>query len=237
KPLPSNVAGCPRIYGAFIRSDSKESFPLKFIEPFEKPWRRRGGGYDLLFRASVEEKIGNDFPAKELSVLVKVSIGSTYGLQAHILAASAGFAPRLLGAASAPGAPVIYVMELLSKSKKWFHLTKYELPEHITERQKEHLRARGTALISFLSQNQLVHGDLRGCNVMCRLRDDGVDLWVVDWDWAGKQGVARYPAALNVEVGYQGLPGGLIEASHDKALFGKTLDDLLDAIGIRISTV
>ncbi|KAG8968916.1 hypothetical protein FRC05_001284 [Tulasnella sp. 425] len=219
-------ACCPRIYGTFIRLDSRESVPLKFIEPFKNPWRRRRGEFDLLFRASADEKTGNDLPPKESSVLVKVPRGSTYGLEAHVLAASAGFAPRLLGTASVPGAPVIYVMELLSKSEEWFHLVWYELPKHITERQKGHLRDRGTALTTFLSRNQLVHGDLRGCNVMCRLGDNDVDLRVLDWDWAGKQGAARYPVALNMEAGYQGRPGGLIEASHDEHMLRKTLDDL-----------
>ncbi|KAG8941592.1 hypothetical protein FRC04_004173 [Tulasnella sp. 424] len=217
---------CPRIYGAFIGLDSRESVPLQFIKPFKNPWHGRRGVFDLLFRASVKEKIGDDLPAKESSVLVKVPIGSTYGLEPHVLAASAGFAPRLLGTASVPGAPVIYVMELLSESEEWFHLVWYELPKHITERQKGHLRDRGTALTSFLSRNQLVHGDLRGCNVMCRLGDNDVDLRVLDWDWAGKQGAARYPVALNMEAGYQGRPGGLIEASHDEHMLRKTLDDL-----------
>ncbi|KAG8968914.1 hypothetical protein FRC05_001282 [Tulasnella sp. 425] len=226
KPLPSRTACCPRIYGAFIGLDSRESVPLQFIKPFKNPWHGRRGVFDLLFRASVKEKIGDDLPAKESSVLVKVPIGSTYGLEPHVLAASAGFAPRLLGTASVPGAPVIYVMELLSESEEWFHLVWYELPKHITERQKGHLRDRGTALTSFLSRNQLVHGDLRGCNVMCRLGDNDVDLRVLDWDWAGKQGAARYPVALNMEAGYQGRPGGLIEASHDEHMLRKTLDDL-----------
>ncbi|KAG8968912.1 hypothetical protein FRC05_001280 [Tulasnella sp. 425] len=211
KPLPSRTACCPRIYGAFIGLDSRESVPLQFIKPFKNPWHGRGNVFDLLFRASAEEKLGNDLPPTELSVLVKVPRGSTYGLEAHVLAASAGFAPRLLGTASVPGAPVIYVMELLSESEGWFHLIWYELPKHITERQKGHLRDRGTALTTFLSRNRLVHGDLRGCNVMCRLGDNDVDLRVLDWDWAGKQGAARYPAGLNMEAGYQGRPGGLIE--------------------------
>ncbi|KAG8946581.1 hypothetical protein FRC04_011559 [Tulasnella sp. 424] len=225
KALPSRTAYCPRIYDAFIRLDSRERVLLEFIEPFKNPWRRRRGVFDLLFHALAKEKTGNDLPAKESSVLVKVPIGSAYGLEPHVLAASAGFAPRLLGTASIPGAPVIYVMELLS-SKKWFHLVKAELPKDITERQKKDLRNRGTALISFLSEHQLVHGDLRGCNIMCRRGDNDVDLRVLDWDWAGKRGTARYPAALNTEVGYQGLPGGLIETSHDEDMFRKTLDDL-----------
>ncbi|KAG8906705.1 hypothetical protein FRB99_006303 [Tulasnella sp. 403] len=193
KPLPSATARCARIYNTFLSSDTNEPVPLKFIEPFKSPWRCGNGLYDLLFRASV---------GSESSVLVKVPVGSAYGREAHILAASAGYAPTLLGKADIPGAPAIYVMELLRKEEGWFHLVKMELPEHITQQQKETLRRRGELLLTFLSTNRLVHGDLRGYNIMCRL-DDDVHLRVLDWDWAGKQGVARYPATLNTNLPYQ----------------------------------
>ncbi|KIO31528.1 hypothetical protein M407DRAFT_219325 [Tulasnella calospora MUT 4182] len=223
KPLPSRAVCCPRIYNAFnpIGPEESESVPLKFIEPFKNPWQRQHqrGVYDLLFRASVKEKTGS-----ESTVLVKVPLDSTYGSDAHVLAASAGFAPHLLGKTGVAGAPNIYVMELLSKNDGWFHLVYFELPTHITEEQKESLRRRGKELIHFLSSNQLVHGDLRGCNIMCRLDGNDVHLRVLDWDWAGKQGTARYPATLNVELLYQGKPGGLIDGSHDEYMLEKTLD-------------
>lgn len=220
KPLPSTTVCCPRIYNSFTKLDEQESVPLKFIEPFKNPWHRRRGVYDLLFRASADERLGG-----ESSVLVKVPVGDTYGRESHALAGSARFAPRLLGTAGVSGAPTIYVMELLSKSEGWFHLVKPERPEQITQQQEKQLRDRGNALISFLSTNKRVHGDLRGCNIMCRLDGNDVDLRVLDWDWAGELGTARYPAALNTEAGYQGSSGGLIDASHDKNMLKKTLDD------------
>ncbi|KAG8905644.1 hypothetical protein FRB99_008485 [Tulasnella sp. 403] len=205
-----------KIHGIGLVLDTNELVPLKFIEPFKSPWRCGSGLYDLLFRASV----GSESP-----VLVKVPVGSAYGREAHILAASAGYAPTLLGKADIPGAPAIYVMELLRKEDGWFHLVKMELPERITQQQKEALRRCGEQLLTFLSTNGLVHGDLRGYNLMCRL-DDDVHLRVLDWDWAGKQGVARYPATLNTNFPYQGKPGGWIEASHDRDMLEKTLNDL-----------
>ncbi len=177
--------------------------------------------YNRLFHCSVQEEM-----RCASSVLVKIPADSTYGHDAQVLAASAGFAPRLLGKFGVPGAPSIYVMELLSERDGWFHLVRIGVPTHITEEQKKKLRARGDKLLSFLSENGLVHGDLRGCNIMCRLDDEAVHMKVLDWDWAGQQGTARYPATLNMEIPYRGEPGGLIVASHDEYMLRKTLVDL-----------
>ena len=65
-----------------------------------------------------------------------------------------------------------------------------------------------------------VHGDLRGPNVL--ITKDG--LRIIDLDWCGKVGVARYPAHIYLSSGHgwhsEVCRGGLITKEHDEHMFG-----------------
>ena len=64
-----------------------------------------------------------------------------------------------------------------------------------------------------------VHGDLRGPNLL--IAKDGLKL--VDLDWCGKAGEARYPASINVGSDIEWHKGvlrdGFIEKAHDEHMF------------------
>ena len=64
-----------------------------------------------------------------------------------------------------------------------------------------------------------VHGDLRGPNLL--IAKDGLKL--IDFDWCGKAGEARYPADINVGSDIEWHGGvcreGLIEKDHDEHMF------------------
>jgi hypothetical protein len=75
------------------------------------------------------------------------------------------------------------------------------------------------AALSMLHDRGLVFGDLRPPNIL--LWNDGIML--VDFDWCGKEGEARYPSNIMLEDTYgwyhQVRRGGLIQKLHDAYLF------------------
>ena len=69
--------------------------------------------------------------------------------------------------------------------------------------------------IDLLHQNNLVFGDLRPPNVLF----SGGKVFLIDFDWAGKKNVARYPRNLSTGVEWaadaRGLERELIKPEHD----------------------
>jgi len=58
------------------------------------------------------------------------------------------------------------------------------------------LRPKVEEIIQHLHGNRLVHGDVRDTNLLVRT-DGEVGCMLVDFDWAGKEGEARYPINVN----------------------------------------
>ncbi|KAF4571739.1 hypothetical protein EYR40_008263 [Pleurotus pulmonarius] len=164
-------------------------------------------------------------------VLVKL-VTRPYGEKAHKLLARHGYAPQLYGRKVLEGAPTAYVMEHLGLS--WvtlYNLSKDDnggvLRSQVVRDGIKHAIER---ILSILKEAAVVHGDLRANNIMIKLdgqqpallSSDGVAVKVIDFDWAGDAGVVRYPAFRNQDIPdiqWPGLPGGLIQAQHDRELF------------------
>ncbi|OJT06306.1 hypothetical protein TRAPUB_2838, partial [Trametes pubescens] len=74
--------------------------------------------------------------------------------------------------------------------------------------------------VQLLHSNELVFGDLRRPNVL--LREDGGPL-LVDFDWCGAAGQARYPLSVNMDCQLQWHPDvdahELIKYEHDEHMF------------------
>ncbi|KAI0345449.1 hypothetical protein BDW22DRAFT_1352907 [Trametopsis cervina] len=76
--------------------------------------------------------------------------------------------------------------------------------------------------LSLLHQNQLVFGDLRQPNVL--KTTNGALL--IDFDWCGTAGEARYPPDINMDLDYEDgfswhpdvRPRGLLATEHDDHL-------------------
>ena len=66
-----------------------------------------------------------------------------------------------------------------------------------------------------LHKEGYVHGDIRGPNLL--IAEDGLKL--VDFDWCGKRGEARYPADISIAAGIKWHDGvrrdGLMKKAHD----------------------
>jgi serine/threonine protein kinase len=70
-------------------------------------------------------------------------------------------------------------------------------------------------ILNHLHYNDLVFGDLRGANIMIT-RNNKVKF--VDFDWAGNEGVSRYPLLLSQQIQWpDGVGDGLtvMKKEHD----------------------
>ncbi|TFK89429.1 hypothetical protein K466DRAFT_545232 [Polyporus arcularius HHB13444] len=81
-------------------------------------------------------------------------------------------------------------------------------------------RKQVQAKLAVLHEKGFVHGDLRDVNVLVRKEDapgDGADILIVDWDWAGVEGEAKYPRSINPQIArpLDALAATNIKAEHD----------------------
>ncbi|KJA26397.1 hypothetical protein HYPSUDRAFT_133001 [Hypholoma sublateritium FD-334 SS-4] len=80
------------------------------------------------------------------------------------------------------------------------------------------------AAMKLLHQNDIVFGDLRDANVLFAPSPGntmaGGRVYLVDFDWASRAGVGRFPATLDRE-NYDGSmqPYGIMEKDHDTKQF------------------
>lgn len=86
----------------------------------------------------------------------------------------------------------------------------------------ERITSKLRTAIQTLHDASFVHGDLREPNIL--VTDDG-DMNLIDFDWCGKEGEARYPSDINLG---DGLPwdhrvacGGLIKKEHDEHMYSR----------------
>ncbi len=72
--------------------------------------------------------------------------------------------------------------------------------------------------LAALHRQNHVYGDLRGPNVVVSVDKNGDEFAkLLDFDW-GEEGVAVYPADINMEIGWHSdvFPGGHIRHEHDE---------------------
>jgi len=131
-----------------------------------------------------------------------------YSPEAHSFCASIGAAPKLLGFEMLAGGLCMVVMDQIGDEYVEFHQL-LSTPMILDE-------LRG--VLCQLHQAGFVHGDIRDTNIMVPKTGEPSFL-LVDFDWAGKAGEARYP--VNVYKGRElWRPDGvddkkLMTADHD----------------------
>ncbi|CCA70121.1 hypothetical protein PIIN_04060 [Serendipita indica DSM 11827] len=86
--------------------------------------------------------------------------------------------------------------------------------------------------VDVLHVNGFVHGDIRTCNIMvCRWWDDDIgmkNVKVIDFDWAGRVGEAKYPANVNyteIMRPEDARDGLLIKKEHDLEMLERVVSD------------
>ncbi|PVG01061.1 hypothetical protein CPB86DRAFT_795346 [Serendipita vermifera] len=125
-------------------------------------------------------------------VLVKFT--ERYSLEAHWLCAKANAAPALYRFQSLPGGWYMAVMEYLDP----------EIYQDLTSGygNDASLKEEVNRVVTILHEGGFVHGDIRDVNIMTRRRwepkDGARTALLLDFDWAGQDGVVTYPINVNV---------------------------------------
>jgi serine/threonine protein kinase len=143
-----------------------------------------------------------------------------YSKDAHSYLASRGWAPRLRQCSELPGGWVAIFMDF-SDYKALF-----EISITLSSEQKEKVRSKVKKIIKEMHAKGLVHGDIRDTNILVNHESlakgtDDVQIHIIDFDWAGLVGVAKYPLGVNRKTirrpdGAQG--GALITEEHDEEM-------------------
>ncbi|KAI0249171.1 hypothetical protein BJV78DRAFT_1130076 [Lactifluus subvellereus] len=186
-------------------------------------------GVDLVYHerlpgaSGVEDDPGRAMFRATLGTMdVVVKFCETYCADAHMLLAEHKFAPRLYHFGRVSGGLCMVVMELVSGSNAYHRFRAKDqykenpLPAHVRNDIRD--------AVKLLHENGLVFGDLRRPNIMVVSRETVTGTarqggMLVDFDWAGVDGSARYPPIINDsgEIRWaSGIKaGGLIEKQHD----------------------
>ncbi|KAK9823822.1 hypothetical protein WJX72_005747 [[Myrmecia] bisecta] len=148
--------------------------------------------------------------ATDAQVFVKFC--KCYSTGAHDTLHAAGYAPRLLCCEPLPGRWLMVVTEFLEDACMW---------DDAMQKPHEQLHRA----VNVLHSAGFVHGDLRGCNVLVA----GGQVYVVDLEWAGIMGEAKYPFFMNrADIRW---PDGAsdnqpITKTHDNWWLHKLMSDL-----------
>ena len=144
-----------------------------------------------------------------------VKFSQRYSEDAHRAALKLGLAPKLYAVNEVYGWFLV-VMEDVSKNyTPLSDLTRLSAIGHV--------RRELAPGLGSLHEEGFVHGDVRDVNILVRRPDVDQSLrsvLLVDWDWAGKEGEAKYPHSMNPEVlrPSDAVVGGRITAKHDKEM-------------------
>ncbi|KAG8835764.1 hypothetical protein FRC17_001158 [Serendipita sp. 399] len=211
KCSPAAIEGTPRVYLSFSDFEGK-THALTFL-------KRLDNGIlpptNLFFLA--KSPINSDNP-----LLVKLVESECYGIDAHRALAQSSVAPFLFGFAKVKGSFMAIVMEYLDPSDGWMTLFEYKEQNGSIAGQPLHPQLAG--LLSTMKQKHIVHGDLRPANIMVRNFNGGeLEVKIIDFDWAGTRGEARYPVIRNPEIRWPGRSGELIGEDDDSILLKQTL--------------
>ena len=161
---------------------------------------------------------------------VVVKFVERYGVEAHELLAGKGMAPRLLYCGHPDGKNDVRSSEGLAQSRikaggLYVGPIQMVIMEHIDgvtldplnpRKDNNDTRAEIEEAIHTLHQGNFVFGDLRPPNVMIS-KDNKT--YLIDFDWSGREGEARYPLHLSKNVNWpedpQELELNLIRKDHD----------------------
>ena len=142
---------------------------------------------------------------------VVVKFVRSYSKDLHKHCADLALAPVLLGFEQLPGNWLMVVMEYMDDYKP---LSTFEDRASIST----HLQQTVTKLVTSFHGQNLVHGDIRDSNLLVRVKNGELEMKLIDFDWGGRQGVARYPVLVNkftVTRPLDVIGGQLITTDHD----------------------
>ncbi|KAG7091471.1 hypothetical protein E1B28_010502 [Marasmius oreades] len=172
-----------------------------------------------LFRAMMPDK-----------TVVIIKFTPTYNPDAHELLAAEGLAPKLLHCTKIVNDRWMIVMEYLDQAQNAYtyllNSPTLSLPHSVYDDVKTALKK--------LHEKNIVFGDVRVQNIMVaadKKRVDRVRGYLIDFDWCGADGEARYPITMSNLKVYEetGMHAyGKMHMYHDRELLER-LTDLFDA--------
>ena len=158
-----------------------------------------------------------------------------YGVEAHDLLASKGMAPRLLYCGHLDGKHDVRsgerrAQDSIKPGGLYVGPIQMVIMDYIegttldTRNPPKDTRAGIQQAIRILHENGFVFGDLRAPNIMI----SGDKTYLIDFDWSGKEGEARYPLHLSNKVDWPKQPPQLelepIIKGHDLYMFDRLFE-------------
>jgi len=194
----------------YSRLQKARGFP--FLTSYEHDGRRITLTYDarlddekLIFSAIV----GQGDSAHD-ECLVKYT--RWYSKETHEHLASYGFAPMLRQCVQVSAEWIAIIMDR----------SKYEVlyGQMLSNAEQEKVRRKVNSMVQVLHEGGFVHGDIRDVNLLVdvgSLASDNVAVHVVDFDWAGRIGEARYPIGVNTKTVWRpaGVKSGQLITTRD----------------------
>ena len=152
----------------------------------------------------------------EESISVIIKFVEQYCIDAHRLMADNGYAPSIIAFQQVTSWYHVIVMDYIHNAESLYEYIKNKQnKEHTVDQLKEHC----TKAVRILHTGGYCHGDLRGNNILVKCKETPQPIAIIDFDWSGKNGVARYPLFMNcIDVTWpEGASDGeLLQPDHDK---------------------
>jgi len=152
-----------------------------------------------------------EIQAKNMQAKGLVKYTQKYSKEAHNTCFELGLAPKLWAINNLHQGWHIIFMEYLEEYQP-LHTFRSEIFSQTKNVVKN-------AVKSF-HDSGYVHGDLRDENIMIKYENGKIDIKFVDFDWAGREGEAKYPESLNPTINWHPDVGwhNLIKREHDHHL-------------------
>lgn len=139
-----------------------------------------------------------------------------YSEATHRFLAGLGHAPILRSISDVQGGWKMVVMD----HSQYTQLD--DCPEMLNDESRANIRRKVLEITQKLHTRGLVHGDIRQTNLLVDIKtlgcSEGLSIHLIDFDWAGQAGTAKYPLRVNTRTvpRPKGVAGGaLITKSHD----------------------
>ena len=173
--------------------------------------------------AFTEEIKPHTFRAVYKNTNVIVKFVESYGEAVHKFCAKENIAPKLLMCKQATSRFKIVVMEEVKNGKPL-----YDCIRENKQRAKALFKGKCLEVLKKMHKGGYCHGDFRSNNLLVvEGNDDDVKLYIIDFDWAGEAGVAKYPYFMNhFQITWPdgACDGELITFDHDTH-FANTMFD------------
>ena len=183
--------------------------------------KKKFNTHRALFTGTIQRK------GDSLRKRVYVKFVNSYSLQAHSYLASHDppFAPKILFYGEVVSRITMIIMEDVRATP----IHRSSILENT--RLRSLIQPKTEEALSVLHAGGFVHGDIRSPNLL--MDPITARVYIVDFDWDGKQDVARYPTNLNPEVKWIRPPlllrNKVIMASDDTFMLQNELSGLLKA--------